>query len=356
MRVGYVENNKWFGPTLYVWRSGNARFWWDYRTNGKPNSTVNEVFPSLRAMFNAQSKQNRITIQRSLSKKGLYSSSIDGAWGRNTLIGLARFAAEHLNTINLKSTDNIELLLRAAKDQSYSQRTQIASLSILEEVAKRDASATNVAAKSSNFKGEYRSQSALKRKQLQYALKKLGFYSSSVDGLWGKGTSSAIVEYAQSNGVGGNSPSSVFNSILSKVDVPSSFAAAPQSSSSSSSSASSSSGGSDAGKVLMRGAAVALVCALTPNAAACLDGAMGNAGNYGSSSSSGNSSVSSNSCSSNYDCASREVCIKRAGQGQCMKLPRGSSRSNFEPTECSNNSDCPSRYKCNRTYKVCVKR
>ena len=74
-----------------------------------------------------------------------------------------------------------------------------------------------------DFKNEYTGQSLLKRKQLQYALKKLGFYSSSIDGLWGKGTGSAIVDYAQDNGVSGNSPSSLFRSILSKVDVPSSF-------------------------------------------------------------------------------------------------------------------------------------
>ena len=69
----------------------------------------------------------------------------------------------------------------------------------------------------------FKSQSLLKRQQLQYALKKLGFYSSSIDGLWGSGTSSAIVEYAQANGVNSSNPSSVFSSILSKVDVPSSF-------------------------------------------------------------------------------------------------------------------------------------
>lgn len=69
----------------------------------------------------------------------------------------------------------------------------------------------------------FKSQSLLKRQQLQYALKKLGFYSSSIDGLWGNGTSSAIVEYAQANGIGSNSPSNVFSTILSKVDVPTSF-------------------------------------------------------------------------------------------------------------------------------------
>ena len=189
-----------------------------------------------------------------------------------------------------------------------------------------------------------------KRKQLQYGLKKLGYYTSSIDGKYGPNTQRAVRGYAKAKGITSGYPNSVYDRIVSDVNVPSSFASTQQSTSSSSSS------GSDAGKVLMKGALITLVCALTPNAAACLDGAMGNAGNYGSSSSSGNSSVSSNSCSSNYDCASREVCIKRAAQGKCMRLPRGKSRSNFEATECSNNSDCPGRSKCNRTYKVCVKR
>ena len=54
-----------------------------------------------------------------------------------------------------------------------------------------------------DFEGEFKGSDLLRRKQLQYALKKLGFYSSSIDGLWGKGTSSAIVKYAQANGVSG---------------------------------------------------------------------------------------------------------------------------------------------------------
>ena len=84
-----------------------------------------------------------------------------------------------------------------------------------------------------DFKQAFKSESKLKRQQLQYALKKLGYYAYGADGLWGKGTSSAIIEYAQSNGVSRDSPSGVFSSILSKVDVPSSFAA-PKSTSASS--------------------------------------------------------------------------------------------------------------------------
>jgi len=91
-------------------------------------------------------------------------------------------------------------------------------------VAKSNMTKTPVAPKISDYKKVFRGQSLLRRKQIQYALKNLGFYSSGIDGLWGQGTSSAIANYTESNGVVSNSPSNVFRSILSKVDVPSSFA------------------------------------------------------------------------------------------------------------------------------------
>lgn len=64
----------------------------------------------------------------------------------------------------------------------------------------------------------------MRRKQIQYALKKLGFYKSNVDGLWGGGTSSALIGYAKSDDARDNSPDKLFKSILSKVSVPSAFA------------------------------------------------------------------------------------------------------------------------------------
>ena len=44
----------------------------------------------------------------------------------------------------------------------------------------------------------FQSLSELKRKQIQYALKELGYYSSIVDGIWGKGTNGAISSYLSS--------------------------------------------------------------------------------------------------------------------------------------------------------------
>lgn len=71
----------------------------------------------------------------------------------------------------------------------------------------------------------FKSQSALRRKQLQYALKKLGVYNSSVDGLWGNGTKTAFSNFIKINDLKVGSTEDVFASVLSKVDVPTAFAA-----------------------------------------------------------------------------------------------------------------------------------
>ena len=159
-----------------------------------------------------------------MAKKDLYTSTIDGAWGRNTLIGLGRFSAEHLNTINLRSKSNIKLVLDGLTDQVALARTKMASLSVLEDVAKKDAGFTKVASSSSSMKSAYVGEPVLRRKQIQYALKKLGFYASGVDGLWGSGTASALASYQNEEGLQSSSSSQIFRRILSKVNVPTSFA------------------------------------------------------------------------------------------------------------------------------------
>ena len=122
---------------------------------------------------------------------------------------------------NPAGCDDRVLCLRSISKGKWDQRPKY--LTTVDEAQKRGLTCGVGGGFKANYADAFKSQSLLKRQQLQYALKKLGFYSSSVDGLWGKGTSSAIVEYAQANGVNSSSPSSVFSTILSKVDVPTSF-------------------------------------------------------------------------------------------------------------------------------------
>ena len=78
-----------------------------------------------------------------------------------------------------------------------------------------------------NLKQAFVSQSKLKRRQLQYALKKLGYYSFGIDGLWGKGTSSGFDKFVKRDGLQSKTEAQVFSSLLSKVSVPSSFKQKP---------------------------------------------------------------------------------------------------------------------------------
>ena len=80
-------------------------------------------------------------------------------------------------------------------------------------------------AKETDFRQAFISQSQLKRKQLQYALKELSFYTYGVDGLWGKGTKKAFEQFVDWANLEGRNESSVFRDLLTRVDVPSSFAA-----------------------------------------------------------------------------------------------------------------------------------
>ena len=76
---------------------------------------------------------------------------------------------------------------------------------------------------SSELRSYFVRQSLTERKQIQYALKHLGYYGSSVDGLWGKGTNRALVNYV-SNERDINLPSAIYPSLIAKVEVPSRFA------------------------------------------------------------------------------------------------------------------------------------
>ena len=76
---------------------------------------------------------------------------------------------------------------------------------------------------SSELRAYFVSQSLTERKQIQYALKQLGYYGSSVDGLWGKGTNRALVNYV-SNERDITLPSAIYPSLIAKVEVPSRFA------------------------------------------------------------------------------------------------------------------------------------
>ena len=135
------------------------------------------------------------------------------------------------------------------------------------------------------------------------------------------------------------------------------------------------SGGSNSpAKYLLLGA----LCSTTPDAAACMNGALDadssrNTSSYRSSGSTANLSDSSNNdnkCFSDYGCRMGYKCIKAkySSSGQCMKpvdkygmsKPTTSNRRNvginYDDGDCLYSSDCPIGFRCDRKYKVCVKK
>ena len=77
---------------------------------------------------------------------------------------------------------------------------------------------------SSELRSYFISQTQLNRKQIQYALKQLGYYRSSIDGIWGKGTRRALSELLKEEAKI-ESLNQIYSTLVSKVDVPSKFAA-----------------------------------------------------------------------------------------------------------------------------------
>lgn len=230
--IGVVDTNrKWNGERLYVWPSGHTLFkiYWahDDYGNYEANRDIKSVFPILYSKFSQKTQAQRKNIHRNLSNKKMYNNAIDGLWGRNTLIALVEYSSRKFLTIRLDNPVLVDEVLRAISVDS-SNRTYVARWDYLNGVHKAIQDQKNIQNKSSAFKSSFLNQSQLKRKQIQYALNKLGYYRSGIDGLWGNGTKNALTSFASAEGLGSNTPSAIFSRLLSKVSVPSTFAAPKQ--------------------------------------------------------------------------------------------------------------------------------
>lgn len=222
--IGVVDPD-WNGERFYSWPNGAALFlkdWQDHKSY-ESNSNTNDVFPYLRTSFNQLPKSTRIQIQSHLRSKGMYSDASDGLWGRNTLIALVDYSSKKFLTIQLDNSEVVEEVISAiSRDQSrFALAADSASVRRLHQILQNTQSSKDqiVALKKS-----FEAQTPLRKKQIQHALKKLGVYSSTVDGLWGKNTSNAFTNYIKINSEEATNAEALFASILSKVDVPSRFA------------------------------------------------------------------------------------------------------------------------------------
>ena len=211
---------------LYSKRDGWARFWTDYDKDKdyKLYSNTNNVLPALRSAFKQKSKSERLKIQRNLKNKRLYDSTIDGLWGRNTLVALTDYSSKRLRTIRLTDPQIVATLMDQILSDTSSGYVALASSEVINEVYAHLENANKLEAKSDAFASSFKKQTKLKRQQIQYALRYLDYYNSDIDGLWGNGTRTALTSFASGTNLSNSQPNYVIAHLLSLVDVPTSFA------------------------------------------------------------------------------------------------------------------------------------
>ncbi|MDB3912520.1 hypothetical protein N9381_12235, partial [Paracoccaceae bacterium] len=72
-----------------------------------------DVAVTLRNYFSDKSTYQRKKIQANLKRRNFYTSSIDGKWGRGTLMALVEFSSMKLGTVDLQSAAASKKLLDA---------------------------------------------------------------------------------------------------------------------------------------------------------------------------------------------------------------------------------------------------
>ena len=162
-------------------------------------------------------------------KEKYQQSYVKEAKKRGLACGVDVAVKKRCSNITPEGCDAKEVCLYATRPTARANEREWSSMAsstgpYVKEAKKRGL-ACGVRIIATNFEKAFTSQSRLKRQQLQYALKKLGYYSYDIDGLWGTGTRSGFNQFINATNLDGETETHVFNDILSRVNVPSSFAA-----------------------------------------------------------------------------------------------------------------------------------
>ena len=114
--VGQYKDGKKNGQGFYFFTDGRADFctYAEKEVSNCIGKNVNDVAANLKNNFSALPASQRQKIQANLKRRNLYTSSIDGKWGRGTLIALIEFSSTNLGTVDLQSASMSKKLLDAA--------------------------------------------------------------------------------------------------------------------------------------------------------------------------------------------------------------------------------------------------
>ena len=113
--VGQFKDDKFNGQGFFFFSDGRADFctYADDKDSNCIGTNAYDVAVTLKKRFLVLSAYKREKIQSNLKRRNLYTSSIDGKWGRGTLIALAEFSSKNLGTVDLQSASASKKLLDA---------------------------------------------------------------------------------------------------------------------------------------------------------------------------------------------------------------------------------------------------
>jgi len=115
--IGNWINDKRSGPGFQILSKQEMIFSHRFdqllaQQGAKYNSTVWTVYPHLKNKFIELAKFQRKRIQANLKREGLYDGTIDGVWGKKTLLGIVEFSSINLSTVDLRSTNTVQTILK----------------------------------------------------------------------------------------------------------------------------------------------------------------------------------------------------------------------------------------------------
>ena len=113
--VGEYKDDKRNGQGFFFFPDGRTEFctYADGKGSNCIGKNANDVAVNLKSQFSALPTSKRKKIQANLKRRNLYTSSIDGQWGRGTLIALVEFSSKNLGTVDLQSSSMSKKLLDA---------------------------------------------------------------------------------------------------------------------------------------------------------------------------------------------------------------------------------------------------
>ena len=113
--VGQQKDDKRNGQGFFFFSDGRADFctYADDKDSNCIGTNAYDVAVTLKKQFSALPNSQRKAIQSTLKRRNFYTSSIDGKWGRGTLMALVEFSSINLGTVDLQSASASKKLLDA---------------------------------------------------------------------------------------------------------------------------------------------------------------------------------------------------------------------------------------------------